>query len=235
MESIKMSYIITACDEIEELSKLLDLLIPVVKDSDQVIVQLDNTSDKFTDMEKLVETKKFKCGFMVISYTFDKDFAEMKNNAIDFCTGDYILQLDADETIGNGLLYNIRDLIDDNRDVDAFYIPRINTVKGITDEYIQRVGWSKDITPVHDLPLINFPDYQMRLWRVKENVRWAGKVHERLTGDIHKYAYVLDPQSINEFTNLNLDDFWSLVENWSIHHHKTFDKQIKQNELYETI
>lgn len=65
------------------------------------------------------------------------------------------------------------------------------------------------------VPIINWPDHQMRLYRNIPNVRWVNKVHEVLVG-YRNLAYVTDPE-------------------WSLIHLKELDKQINQNIFYENI
>jgi len=102
---------------------------------------------------------------------FVNDFAIWKNKLNGYCSGDYIFQLDADELITKELILNLPEVIESNPEVDLFVFPRINTVKGITDEHIKMWGWRMD-----DNGRINFPDWQGRLY--KKGLNWYGKVHE---------------------------------------------------------
>ena len=65
-------------------------------------------------------------------------------------------------------------------------------------------------------PLVNFPDFQGRLYKNAEHIKWVGNVHERLTG-------------FKKFANFPLE------RNYSIIHDKPIAKQEKQNELYDRI
>jgi len=62
---------------------------------------------------------------------------------------------------------------------------------------------------------INFPDYQGRIY--KGNLRWEGKVHEKIIGA--KY-YSLIPVDNDEYF---------------IEHNKTITRQENQNNFYNTI
>ena len=86
-----------------------------------------------------------------------------------------------------------------------------STVEGITDEWIQRWGWR-----VTEKGWINYPDYLSRVFKNNDDIRWEGKVHERITG-CKTYSH-LPPH-----------------EELSLYHPKTIKKQEKQNELYEKI
>jgi hypothetical protein len=68
----------------------------------------------------------------------------------------------------------------------------------------------------YKVPIINSPDYQARVFRNREDIRWTRPLHEHITG-CKTFAH-LPPH-----------------EELSLYHHKTIDKQIKQNELYEGL
>ena len=95
--------------------------------------------------------------------------------------------------------------------VDLLGVPRVNTVDGITDEHYTKWGWR-----VTEDGWIQWPDYQSRIFRRDEKIRWSGAVHEMIEG-CKTYA-TLPPQ-----------------EELSLYHPKTIDKQVKQNELYEGL
>ena len=65
-------------------------------------------------------------------------------------------------------------------------------------------------------PVNQFPDYQMRLFKRTDEIQWMNKVHEVLTG-------------YNTFSNLPAKEEWCLL------HHKTIDRQEKQNLRYSEI
>jgi hypothetical protein len=96
-------------------------------------------------------------------------------------------------------------------DIDLFLIPRVNVVNGLTDDDINKWGWQ-----VNDNGWVMYPDYQTRLYRNHVDIKWEGKVHERIVG--YKTMAPLPPE-----------------EEWSLYHIKDIDRQRKQNELYQTI
>jgi hypothetical protein len=71
----------------------------------------------------------------------------------------------------------LHDVLDDNEDVDVIWVPRRNYVEGITQEYLDKWGWTKD-----KLYRINWPDMQLRIYKNKPEIYWSGKVHEHLIG-----------------------------------------------------
>ena len=98
-----------------------------------------------------------------------------------------------------------------NSETEAFWVPRVNTVAGITDAHIQKWGWK-----VNEDGWVNFPDWQMRLYQNKEEIYWIKPVHEQLKG-------------YTKFANLPAE------EKYALYHPKDIGRQEKQNEFYSTI
>ena len=92
-----------------------------------------------------------------------------------------------------------------------FIVPRINTVEGITQDHIKQWGWNID-----SKGWINFPDYQSRIYRKSEDIKWVNKVHERVEGT-KTYSYLPDE------------------EHWCLYHPKTIERQEQQNNFYNTL
>ena len=168
--------------------------------------------EKYRQLEKYQQSHDVPV--RVIDRNFDKDFGEHKTFGSRQCKGDFICQIDADEYLADGLMENIHDLIELNPEVDLFRIPRINTVRGLTEADIKKWGWH--ISTVAGLQVVNFPDYQGRLYRNDPCIFWKNKVHESITG-----AKVV--------TDLPAEPEWSLI------HPKNIDRQREQNALYDKI
>lgn len=109
------------------------------------------------------------------------------------------------------MVTNLHELLDYNKDVDLFFVPRVNTVDGLTKKHIEKWRWN-----VNDKGWVNFPDYQTRLYRRTSEIRWEGKVHERIVG--YNTLSVL-PQE----------------EDFCLYHPKQIERQEKQNAYYDTI
>ena len=204
--NITISYAILACDESVELEKLLPFLQEHKQEGDEIIVMLDD--ENYTAM---VDEVASKYADRVSYRKLNKDFASQKNALSGLCDGDYIFNIDADEIPHENLMTNLRYLIGANPDVDVLYVPRVNTVDGLTKEHIDKWRWN-----VNEKGWVNWPDWQMRVYRNTENIEWKNKVHEVLNG---YSSYAPLPQE----------------EEWSIYHHKEISRQEKQNEFYDTI
>jgi len=206
---MKISYAITVCDELQEIKRLVPFLLEHKRPEDEIIVLYDqkNGSDEVIDF--LLPFNRFPHVQTWRGMVFVNDFSIWKNKLNDYCSGDYILQLDADEMITEELIKMLPAILESNPEVDLFVLPRINTVDGITEEHINKWGWKQD-----EQGRINFPDWQGRLYR--KGLKWYGKVHEKIIG-AKKYSIM--PED----------------EGFCILHPKTIERQEKQNNFYSKI
>jgi glycosyltransferase involved in cell wall biosynthesis len=213
---MKISYGVTVCDEAEELNSLLNFLLLHIDNNDEVVV-LKDTSKTNYDVHQVVfkYIRSFKekgISFGVLDSELNGDFATFKNQLIELASGDYLFQIDADEIPNQFLIENIKPVLKINSTIDCFYIPRVNKVNGLTQEHIQRWGWRVD-----DQDRVNFPDFQMRLFKLNTGIKWRNKVHE-----------VLEGQSQFSILPHNTEDF-------CLYHIKSIEKQEKQNNFYNTL
>lgn len=203
---MKISYAILTHNEGEYIPHLLDFLCENKRAEDEIVI----VDDLSTDEESLKAFEKHSNNIILERRVFDGDHTQ-KNYLNSLCSGDYILQLDADELVSKEFLEFLPDLLINNTDTELFIMPRINTVNDLTPEWIKRWGWV-----VNDKGWVNFPDWQMRLYKNCESVKWNGLLHSKIEG-FKKYAFL--PQE----------------ELYCIYHRKELDRQIKQNELYDKI
>lgn len=206
-----ISYTITACNEHEELDKLLNVIRINIKEGDEVVLQLD--SDKVTDSVRDV-AKKYEYTLpllKVIEFSLNSDFSSFKNNLKSHCKNEWIFNIDADEMPSAFLIENIRDILVHNQDIDLLIVPRWNTVNGITTRHINLWGWKND-----EMGRINWPDWQMRIYKNKPEIKWMNKVHERIEG-FEKYAFLPEDKD------------------YCLFHNKSIEKQESQNNFYTTI
>ncbi len=204
-----ISYAITACNEHKELEYLLDQINKVIRDEDEVVVQLDSNATKEVEEVAIKYNVGTKYGYHRIYFSLNKDFASFKNNLKEHCTKDYIFFIDADEFMSINLELSLPEILELNPEVDLFSVPRINTVDGLTDEHIQKWGWN-----VNEFGHINYPDQQDRIIKNKPEIKWKGRVHERIVGFK---------------TSVELPAGYELL------HPKTIDRQEKQNQFYNTL
>ena len=209
---MKISYAITVCNEHKEIEKLLTFLFEHKRPEDQVVVQMDkeNATEQVWDVCERFENRQHD-QYTLQQCSLNKNFAQYKNNLNKHCAGNWIFQIDADEIPNPYLIEALPFILEANHDTEAFWVPRVNTVEGITEEHIQKWGWKMD-----DMGWVNFPDWQMRIYQNKEEIYWVKPVHEQLKG-------------YTKFANLPAD------EKYALYHPKKIGRQEKQNAFYETI
>ena len=206
---MKISYAITVHNELEELTKLLDFLNKKIREEDEIVIQYDEGSVTDEVLEFL-KIKKEIHGYTVVGFPLNKDFASYKNNLKANCKGDYIFQIDADEIPHEVMVAYLPEVLETNP-VDIIFVPRVNTVNGLTQKHISKWKWN-----VNEKGWVNWPDYQTRIYRNTEDVTWMNKVHEKITG-------------YDTFSNFPAE------EHWALYHPKQIKRQEQQNEFYETI
>ena len=212
-QPMKISYAITVCNEIEEIKRLISFLIKHKRKEDEIVVQQDEITDikGANKVQHYLNDCIFRGEIKFVSYALNNHFANFKNNLIKHCSGDYIFQIDADEIITEVLIENLPSILESNPDNEVYLISRVNTVEGLTEEYIKQWGWN-----VNESGWVNWPDYQWRIWKNKPEIKWVNKVHEKLDG-FKTYALL------------------GAHEELALHHPKTIEKQVKQNKLYSTL
>jgi hypothetical protein len=209
---MKISYAVTVCDEFIEIQQLLAFLLQNKRQQDEIVVLVDLTKNEPTSellgyLHKLSSNDKIT----LVEDNFDGHFANWKNKLSSLCKGDYIFNIDADELPNSYLIQYLPTIIENNPEVDFYWVPRENFVEGITQEHIQRWRWNLD-----NQNRINFPDKQGRIYKNSPDIKWQNKVHEVLIG----YKQYSSLPEVTEF---------------SINHTKTIQKQEKQNNYYNTL
>jgi glycosyltransferase involved in cell wall biosynthesis len=207
---MKLSYAITACNEVEETIRLVNQLLNYKGENSEIVVLLDTPKAPIELIEYL-ELQANEDYITLIESEFNNDFAHWKNFLNSHCKGEWIFQLDADEYLEPDLIVNLEDILGTNVDKDMIVVPRINTVEGLTDAHIQKWGWN-----VNDKGWVNFPDVQTRIYKNSDKIGWVNKVHERIVGFESYTAFPSD-------------------EVYCIKHPKTIERQEKQNNYYDTL
>ena len=253
-----ISYAVCSHNESYSLHQLLTVLTRAVADKEktwgaEIVIVDDNSTDEKT--VSILENFSKEYDYITIyKRLLNSDFATQKNFLNSKCAGDWILNLDADEFVTSEFLELLPQLIDLNPSVDAFKIPRINTVDGLTSRHASMWGWGISINDklIHTkqidknseeydflkkvnciisetetktadvvnlsykMPLVQFPDFQTRLFKNSPSIQWTKTVHEQLIGYSH------------------IGKFPERME-YSIQHHKSIEKQELQNRMYSNI
>lgn len=142
---MKISIALITLNEEVNLPRTLESVMPLVRDGLGEIIVVDSGSTDRT----LEIAKSFDARIFVEPW---KGFAAQKNSAMEKASGDWVLQLDADESLEPQLAEEINSAIE-NTPLAGFWIPRKNFFLG---RWIKRGGF--------------YPDPKLRLIR-----RGAGK------------------------------------------------------------
>jgi glycosyltransferase involved in cell wall biosynthesis len=141
--------------------------------ANEIVVVDSGSSDRTEEI-----ARSFRARFFLEEW---KGFAAQKNSALEKCSGDWLLSLDADETLSDELAKEIWDLLDSDPPFDGYALPRRNLFLG---RWMRFGGF--------------YPDPKLRLFRrgaaefearlVHETLHFVGKAG-RLSGDIVHDAY----------------------------------------------
>ena len=198
-----LSYLVTCHNETDSLEKLLSKLVQNKKNNHEIVL-LDDYSDNPKTLE-IIQKYKEKINFY--QHKLDKNYGAHKNYGIELCKGEWIFQLDADEVPTDGLIENIDLIIESNNNNEVLWLPRLNYFIGVTDLDVTTWGWR-----LYD-GMINYPDYQSRLYQNLPHIRYERRLHEKVEG-FKSYVFI-PPQ-----------------KDYAIIHDKTIERQRKQNEFY---
>ena len=205
---MKISYSILTHNETDSLEKLLRFLVKWKQEEDEIVIL-----DDYSDDEKTKQILDFYVSAHDIVFEQRNllgDYGGQKNYLKSMCSGDYSFNLDADEMISRWFIKNVHDILDENP-IDLIYLPRINTVDGLTEQHVQQWGWS-----VNEEGWVNFPDWQGRIFKNRPNIKWERPVHEMIIG-FQTYAHL---PTEKPFCML---------------HYKRIEKQEQQNQKYAGI
>jgi len=166
-----LSIAIVAFNEEANIGRTLDS----VRWADEIVV-VDSGS---TDRTKAIAQQ---CGAKVIVEPWRGHVAQ-KNYALELCTQDWVLALDADEEVSLGLAKEIREVLGSPRSLNGYWIPRKNLFLG---KWIRHGGF--------------YPDPKVRLFRRGDGFSTghdphdryelkSGKAEGRMTNAMIHYAY----------------------------------------------
>jgi len=209
---MKISYAVPVCNELVELERLLGQLVKHKREQDEIVILFDSENGT-KEVEDFLRAKSVNNpDFQWYSNPLKKDFAQQKNYLTKMCTGDWVFLIDADEYPDDYIFNGLPWIINENPEVEAYWVSRINTVTGLTKEHVRKWGWNVD-----NRGWVNFPDRQMRIYKNDpDRIYWTKPVHEQLVG-YTKYASL--PGN----------------EEYCLHHPKDIKRQEKQNSFYEEI
>ncbi|QNI34613.1 glycosyltransferase family 2 protein [Alloacidobacterium dinghuense] len=144
-----------------------------VRWADEVVVVDSGSTDRTIEIASLFGAKVIREGW--------RGFGKQKNLAIEHCTSEWVLSLDADEEVSEALAQEITQLMEMTPDIHAYFVLRRNL---FLDRWIRHGGY--------------YPDPKLRLFRkgaawfeeraVHETLRHTGPTRT-LRGDLIHHAY----------------------------------------------
>lgn len=202
--------ILTHNESKDYLEKCIGCILAEILDDEEIVIVDDYSTNEET-VSYLFKLNELNEQVHVYQHALNKNFAQQKNFLNSKCKNEWIFNLDADEYMLPGVISWYRQLIKNDDNLKAICLPRKNIVTDITEDYIKSQQWRISINNKGE-KLINFPDYQCRIY--KKGAIWHNTVHETI--DLPKVAIKPD-------------------ERFAIIHIKSFDRQVAQNNFYETL
>jgi glycosyltransferase involved in cell wall biosynthesis len=99
----------------------------------EVIVVDSHSSDRTAEIAKEFTDKVYQVDF--------QGFGALRNQAVSYCSHEWIFSLDTDERMTLELKEEIRQVLDRGHDADAYFVPRKNFFLG---RWIRHCGWYPD-------------------------------------------------------------------------------------------
>jgi len=210
---MKISFALLCHNETDTLESLLSQLIVERPYEYEIVIVHDVGEDATIQMLKEYEDS---CNLVTVyQRALNNHYSDQKNFMTEKCSGDWIVNPDADELFPEYILENIH-LIIEQSDTECIWLPRINTVEGMTAELAPQFGQRLD-----ERGWINWPDPQNRIYKNDyPRIHWDKPVHERVVG--------FKTHSVLPF---DID----MAEHLAIRHPKTIQRQIEQNQKYGKI
>ena len=186
--------------------KILDKTLAAIKDIADEIVIVDSGS---TDKTKSI-AQKYNAKFFVESW---KGYGPQRNSAIDKCSGEWILNIDADEEISPKLKDRIKKIKEENSDKKVY---SINFTSVCFGKKIKHGGWSNS--------------YRIRLFRKEAGRFNDNMVHEEFqTGD---KVYTLK-EEIYHHSYISLEDYFNKFNRYTTEGAIEYYKKGKKSNVFQ--
>lgn len=175
---MKLSVALAVHNEAQNIEDCLKTVVPF---ADEIVVVDGASTDNTVTLAKKFTNK-------VIETDNPAIFHINKQKALDACTGEWILQLDADERITNVLREEILRVVKEPNGKNGFYIPRHNYFWG----HLMKKGGQ-------------YPDYVIRLVKRGHAIFPCKSVHEQIaiSGEV---GYLTEP--MDHISYRTKEDYW---------------------------
>lgn len=233
---------------------LVSLINFIINQSDSELFEIVIVDDNSTEPETLaaLEMTRLFPFVRILKHELAGDYAAHKNFLIDQCQHDWILNLDADEILSTEVLNILPFIPTENPDVEAYWLPRINTVDGLTIADVRKWGWiltpSKKTTG--KVVKRNTPEYE--LLKEFQLIQSEQELPENEASIVFNTPLVCWPDLQMRFFKNKPEIRWKnkvheqltgfatfahfpIKEEMAILHHKDIERQRRQNDFYTTI
>jgi len=183
MNDAKISAAIIARNEADNIADA----IKSVSFADQVVVADTGSADNTVEIARAAGAEVYEINF--------EGFGNTKNKAFEFCRGEWIISIDADERVSLELAENIQRLIEDGPRYDAYLINRLTYFLG---KPVRHSGW--------------YPDYLPRLFR-----KGRGRYSSNLVHEIMEIDGMIDMVDglLMHYSYKNLDQYLDKLNEYS--------------------
>jgi len=180
-KKLKLSVVLAVFNEEQNIRACLDAVRDVAS---EIIVVDGGSTDGTADVAKKAGAKVYRTDNPPI-------FHINKQKAVELARGEWILQLDADEIVGQALKGEILNVIEHGTDA-GYYIPRRNYFLG---DWLRKGG--------------QYPDYVIRLFRNGKGSFPQKSVHEQITID-GLVGYLDNP--IDHYSYASVAQYWKKAD-----------------------
>jgi len=181
-KKLNLSLCMIVKNEEKNLKKFLPNIMDIV--SELIVIDTGSTDNTIKISEEF--------GAKIYNSKWEGDFAKLRNEVVNYAQSEWILLIDADERITQGLKNEIIKVIIDNSKYSGYFIPRKNYYFG---KWLKFGG--------------NYPDYQLKLFRKGKVVFKHPPIHPKylVEGEI---GYLKSP--IEHFPYENVEEYLKKFE-----------------------
>lgn len=213
----------------------------------EIVILDDYSTDPSTQM--VLRQATMKHPLIKVGYRkHEGDFSAQKNALNEMCSGDWIVNLDADEWITEDLMAMIPLILDENSTVEAYWVPRVNIVDGVTLQHVRQWKWvltaMDGFTKVRTMNSLSEEYALLKAYGYilnEENGYVTYKEPVILWPDPQMRIYKKSPKikwvnKVHErLTGFEKFATLPITPEYAIRHYKDIQRQESQNKMYEQI
>jgi glycosyltransferase involved in cell wall biosynthesis len=190
---MRISFGLLCHNETDSLERLLDSLIVERPYEYEIVIVHDVGEEATTNILKQYEES---CSLIkVFKRSLNNHYSEQKNFMTEQCSGEWVINPDADEIFPEYILENIHLIIEEN-DTECLWLPRINGLNGLTEQWAMNLGFRI------------FPDVSKAVAPTNEKVMDTESDEYKL---LKKLGLIIDESPLKKSTKINRSGKMALV------------------------